>query len=486
MIMKSVRQPLTVMICLLALLANSTSLLAQGESPTVKKRAPVETDYQMEMKLFPEGTFKLFDARFFGKVVKGAPYSATAITEQVQTLGDGNQIIRKNEAKLYRDSEGRTRREQKLETIGKWTAAGEAPQLITISDPVAGYSYNLDPRTRTARKGAQIKSFDYRQKIEEVNEKRVRETEERGKRNEERIKRDQEQVRERLEHLKEQHKEREKRDAERVKERTEQLKERQVRMKEEAKEREAQMKERAKEREEREKEWTKEREAQEKEHLKEREERLKERTKEHEKRLTEMKKEREERVKELTKEREKREKEHIERSKRIEKQHEEIEKLTKEKIFAPGFALKPKESMVRKDISNSDGKKKIDALGKQVIEGVEVEGTRSTRTISAGEIGNTLPIEIVDENWYSQELQLQVMTKHSDPRNGVTTYRLTQIRRGEPDRSLFEVPADYTFRGEPMPRKPATKPEPANAPQSAKPIDPSKKPAPPKAPRVLL
>src|SRR5262249_49996026 len=109
-----------------------------------------------DAKVPTDGTFKILPPivpKFvFGKVVKGAPYSATATTETIQTLSDGNQIIRKNESKLYRDSEGRTRLEQTLETIGKWTAVGEAQQNIFINDPVAGVSYNLDPRTHTAYK----------------------------------------------------------------------------------------------------------------------------------------------------------------------------------------------------------------------------------------------------------------------------------------------------------------------------------------------
>lgn len=85
-------------------------------------------------------------------------------------------------------------------------------------------------------------------------------------------------------------------------------------------------------------------------------------------------------------------------------------------------------------------------LGKQNIEGVEAEGTRTTITIPAGEIGNERSLEIVSERWYSPELQLDVMTRHSDPRSGETIYRLTNIDRSEPAKSLFEVPADYTIK----------------------------------------
>jgi hypothetical protein len=88
-------------------------------------------------------------------------------------------------------------------------------------------------------------------------------------------------------------------------------------------------------------------------------------------------------------------------------------------------------------------------LGKQMIEDVLAEGTRTTMTIPAGEIGNERPIEIVSERWYSPELQLVVMTRHSDPRSGEMTYKLTNINRTEPARSLFEVPSDYTIRESP-------------------------------------
>ena len=89
---------------------------------------------------------------------------------------------------------------------------------------------------------------------------------------------------------------------------------------------------------------------------------------------------------------------------------------------------------------------KSEPLGKQTIEGVAAEGTRSTVTIPAGVIGNELPIQSVSERWYSPELQTIVMTKRSDPRFGETVYRLTNIQRTEQPSSLFEVPADYTMR----------------------------------------
>jgi len=52
----------------------------------------------------------------------------------------------------------------------------------------------------------------------------------------------------------------------------------------------------------------------------------------------------------------------------------------------------------------------------------------------------------VNEQWYSPELQVFVLTKQSDPRVGETIYRLTNINRSEPNHALFEAPSDYTVR----------------------------------------
>ncbi|MEW5977223.1 MAG: hypothetical protein AB1898_15645 [Acidobacteriota bacterium] len=88
----------------------------------------------------------------------------------------------------------------------------------------------------------------------------------------------------------------------------------------------------------------------------------------------------------------------------------------------------------------------VESLGKETIDGLEVEGSRSTLTIPAGQIGNDLPIQVVSESWFSQELQLVIRSKHTDPRFGETTYRLTNITRKDQPQSLFEIPADYTIQ----------------------------------------
>jgi hypothetical protein len=295
--------------CLLA--AGSLNSVAQEKKPVPDKA---------------EVIFKVIGPKFaFGKVVKGAPYSATAITEHVQTLSDGNQIIRKNESKLYRDSEGRTRTEQTLETIGKWTSGGEAQQNIFINDPVAGVSYSLDPRTHTGHKTV------YPQKklvltpngpngTYVINGQTVTKAEFEAA---------------------------------------------------------------------------------------------------------------------------------VEKK---QKAHEEMAAKERKVAFT---ASEPKTKLEMLQQGNmGTGQRKTESLGTQTIEGVNAEGTRSTITIPAGEIGNTLPLEIIDETWYSPELQTMLMTRHRDPRSGETTYRLTNLSRSEPDRSLFEAPAGYTVQEGKMPPKP--------------------------------
>src|SRR5437879_4698114 len=82
-------------------------------------------------------------------------------------------------------------------------------------------------------------------------------------------------------------------------------------------------------------------------------------------------------------------------------------------------------------------------LGSQTMEGVLVNGVRTTHTIPAGQIGNDRPISIVTEVWTSPELKAVVYSKRSDPRMGEQTFELKNIVRSEPDPSLFAVPADF-------------------------------------------
>jgi hypothetical protein len=85
----------------------------------------------------------------------------------------------------------------------------------------------------------------------------------------------------------------------------------------------------------------------------------------------------------------------------------------------------------------------VESLGSQMMEGVMADGTRITRTIPAGTIGNEHDLKIVSETWYSKDLQMLVMSKHTDPRQGESVYKMTNIARTEPDATLFQVPAGF-------------------------------------------
>jgi hypothetical protein len=89
---------------------------------------------------------------------------------------------------------------------------------------------------------------------------------------------------------------------------------------------------------------------------------------------------------------------------------------------------------------------KKESLGTQVIDGVSAEGTRTTKTIPAGKIGNDRAIQIVSERWYSPDLQIVVKSTHTDPQFGTTTYTVNNLQKAEPAATLFAVPADYTVK----------------------------------------
>jgi hypothetical protein len=213
-----------------------------------------------------------------GKVVTGAPFSAVAVTETTQTLADGNHIVRKTQANLFRDSQGRVRREGTIRGFGPLAAEGAPKSFVLIHDPVTKSTFVLHPDTKVA--------------------------------------------------------------------------------------------------------------------------------------------------------------ESIGRP--FGKMKGAMEEGMKNKAQG-NFAARQQQEI-------ASGNLKTEDLGTQTIGGVVAQGTRVTRTIPAGHIGNEKPITIVRERWYSNDLQMVVMSKRSDPWSGETTYTLTNIQRTEPSASLFAVPSDYTVQ----------------------------------------
>ncbi len=214
-----------------------------------------------------------------GQVVKNAPFSADVVTQSTQTLSDGSHIKQSNTVHVYRDSEGRTRREETLNLNGLTVGAngGTQPQVVFINDPVAQSNYALDLTNRTATKSG------------------------RGPH-----------------------------------------------------------------------------------------------------------------------------------------------------AFAAGGHPAPDGSgggprprFVPGQARRNPANVKTESLGTQMIEGVQAQGTRTTRTIPAGQIGNENPIQLVTETWYSPDLQMVVLRKSSDPRRGETVTQVQNISRTEPSATLFQVPADF-------------------------------------------
>lgn len=390
----------------------------------------------------PEGTFKLLSSRLnLNKLVRDAPYSATALTESTQTLSDGNQIIRRNEAVYYRDSEGRTRMEQTLKQIGKWVAAGNPERIVMIADPVAGYYYSLDVNEHKAMKSPLFNKFPSPESLREETEKQKASWERQRQEFEEQRTRTRQMFEERWDRR------------------------RQALEEQRGKSGQAQDEEFAKQKRIFEEQRVKERQA-----------------------FDEQSAQRKQRFEQQLAERKQRFEEQLKRRQGLDRSLPKVisEKSLSKTTESSSSEGKPKSTV---NTSQSDSRKKTESLGKRVVEGVEAEGIRTTNTIPAGEIGNTLPIQVVDETWYSRELQVTVMTRHHDPRSGENVFRLTNINRSEPSRSLFELPAGYTIvenshlRVPTAPREPRVAPRPPSGrlPKPPTTVAEPVKPSPPKS-----
>jgi hypothetical protein len=120
-------------------------LVAAQEPPPPAPDGPARAMTTVGMKIVGG------DIEFNDKLVKGAPFSAQTTTVTDQTLADGNHIHHQNNASLYRDSQGRTRRETTLGDFGPWSATeAETKLVVMINDPVAGVHYMLHPDEHTA------------------------------------------------------------------------------------------------------------------------------------------------------------------------------------------------------------------------------------------------------------------------------------------------------------------------------------------------
>jgi hypothetical protein len=282
--------------------SRSSTMRVELGAPVAETPVPFEGDFRAA----PALSFVTPDTSFDRKLVKDSPFSADAVTESVQALTDGNRMVRKSAARIFRDAAGRTRREHTLDRRGAQAAGGEDAQLIVINDPVAQVNYVVETARKTVRR--------------------------------------------------------------------------------------------------------------------------------------------------------------METPPGLMEARQRALGSTNDDSFG---VLMPTSAAHRRAAQGDDApappKPKREKLGSQLIEGVEAEGTRTTLTIPAGEFDNEQAMEITHEQWYSPELRMVVLMKHNDPRFGETTFRLTNVSRGEPDHSLFEPPPGYRvvsgreqspFLGRPRPGKP--------------------------------
>jgi hypothetical protein len=82
-------------------------------------------------------------------------------------------------------------------------------------------------------------------------------------------------------------------------------------------------------------------------------------------------------------------------------------------------------------------------LGRKEIDGLMAAGRKITTIIPKGFLGNDRPMEVTDERWESVDLRVLILSRHHDPRSGDVEYRLTNIKRAEPPKDLFLIPAGY-------------------------------------------
>ena len=276
--------------------AAAASARAQAPPPdTIAFTAPLNIEFMSD------------PVSFDTEPVTDAPYSAEAVTDVVQTLADGNRIVRQNKAQISRDSQGRTRREQGFAMIGPLVRGphGDAPRNVQISDPTTGTMIMLDLQNRTAHKMSGVPRVMLRNKIAAAGGTAA------------------------------------------------------VRV--------------------------------------------------------------------------------------------DTMNVEKFEVAVPGPPPAPEGrggvmfSRMEAVAGIAGGQKPVvESLGTQFIEGVAVEGTKTTMTIPAGQIGNEQPINVVSERWFSPDLKVLVMSRQSDPRFGETTYRLTNLTRSEPSPQLFEIPDGFT------------------------------------------
>jgi hypothetical protein len=102
-----------------------------------------------------------------------------------------------------------------------------------------------------------------------------------------------------------------------------------------------------------------------------------------------------------------------------------------------------KESTPTGPLPNDTGQQTAENLGKQVIAGLETEGTRASTTLNPGVVGNDRPMTITREFWYSPQLGFNLLSKRNDPRIGTQTFTIIELSLSEPEPQIFDPPDGF-------------------------------------------
>lgn len=94
---------------------------------------------------------------------------------------------------------------------------------------------------------------------------------------------------------------------------------------------------------------------------------------------------------------------------------------------------------------SKDGKSVLarESLGTKTMDGLQVIGTRETRTFNPGAFGNDKPVIVTKEFWYSPRLEFNLSVTRSDPRSGSQKLEVTDLKLGDPGSEWFAIPAGY-------------------------------------------
>jgi hypothetical protein len=114
-------------------------------------------------------------------------------------------------------------------------------------------------------------------------------------------------------------------------------------------------------------------------------------------------------------------------------------------IYEPALHIARQEIIPKKPKATSipNPSVRIEDLGTDSLNGLPAKGTRHTLTLTAKASGAGEPVEVVDEYWYSEDLHINLLVRHSDPRTGVQTVGVSGLKREEPPASMFQVPPGY-------------------------------------------